>query len=83
MFGYKKYVTVIMDGTDRRIVREIIGIINMMCNRRLGKMKCRKLDANHATMKVIDVYTSAEMYRQTRRLIEKAYPGLCIFDVVV
>ena len=83
MFGYKNYVTVIMDGSDRKVVRDVIGIINMMCNRRFRKMRCRKLDAGHPTMKVIRTYTSAETYRQTRLLIEKVYPGLCTFDAIV
>lgn len=83
MFGYKKYVTVIMDGSDRYVVREILGIVNMVTKRRFGKMRCRKLDSNHPTMKIIKTWTNAETYRQMRRTIELQYPGLCAFDVTI
>ena len=44
MFGYKKYVTVIMDGSSKFVNQEIAGMIDMMTNRRIGRSKCHAFD---------------------------------------
>lgn len=79
MFGYERYVTVIMDGSSNFANREIAGIIDMATRRRIGKSKCRTLDRKHPTMKVITRFTSARRYWEAKRLIEKDYPGVCTF----
>ena len=81
MFGYKKYVTVIMDGSSKFVNQEIAGMIDMMTNRRIGKSKCRAFDKSHPTMKVIKRYTNPIRYWEAKRLIEQFYPGVCTFDV--
>jgi hypothetical protein len=83
MFGYKIYKTVIMDGTNLFVNREITGIIDMITRRRIGRSKWRPLDKNHPTMKVIKRFTSVRKYHDARRLIEKSYPGLCTFDATI
>lgn len=79
MFGTKKFTTIIMDGSNENVNREITGIIDMVTRRRIGRTKCRKLDKNHPTMKVFKRRTSWENYRDARMIIEKNYPGLCTF----
>ena len=79
MFGYERFATVIMDGSNEFVNREIAGIIDMVTERRIGRSRCRKLDRNHPTMKVIKRFTSARRYWEARRLIDKYYPGLCTF----
>lgn len=79
MFGYERFTTVIMDGSNEFVNREIAGIIDMMTRRRIGRSRCRKLDRKHPTMKVIKRFTSARRYWEARRLIEKHYPGVCTF----
>lgn len=79
MFGYEIYNTVIMDGSNKVVNREIVGIIDMMTNRRIGRSKCRRFDKSHPTMKVVRRFTSARRYWEARRLIEKTYPGYCTF----
>lgn len=81
MLGYKVYETVIMDGSDTRKNAEIIGIIDMVTRRNIGRSKGRKLSKSYPSMVVIRRFTSAEKYRQAKRLIERNYPGLCSFDV--
>lgn len=79
MFGKKKFVTIIMDGSNEYVNREIAGIMDMVTRRRIGRTKCRKLDKKHPTMKVFKRRTSWENYRDARMIIEKNYPGLCTF----
>lgn len=83
MFGYRKYVTVIMDGSSRFVNREITGMVDMKTRRLFGRSKCRKLDKNHPTMMVIKRYTTPFRYWEAKRLIEQFYPGVCAFDVTV
>lgn len=37
MFGMKKFTTVIMDGSNENVNREITGIIDMVTRRRIGR----------------------------------------------
>ena len=83
MLGYKRYTTIIMDGSNEKTVNEIIGIIDMITRRRIGKSKCRNLDSDHPTMKVIRTFASANTYQSIKRVIEKTYPGLCVFKAIV
>ena len=39
MFGTKKFTTVIMDGSNENVNREITGIIDMVTRRRIGRTK--------------------------------------------
>ena len=83
MFGYKIYTTVIMEGSSKFVNREIVGMIDMVTRRMIGKSKCRSLDRQHPTMKVVKRFTNASRYRDARRLVETYYPGVCAFDVDV
>lgn len=83
MFGYKMYTTVIMDGSSKFVNREITGMIDMVTRRLFGRSRCRAMDSQHPTMKVIKRFTNAERYREARKLIETYYPGVCTFDVDV
>ena len=80
MLGFKVFNTVVMDGSSKFECREIAGIIDMVTNRRFGKSKARSLDKDHPTMKVIKRFTTAERYRQAKLIIEKTYPGNCVYD---
>lgn len=82
-FIVKKFTTVIMDGSDKSIVKDITGVINMMTKERRGKAICRSLDKNHPTMKVIETYTTSRTYNMIREAIEEIYPGLCIFNPIM
>lgn len=83
MFGYKVYKTVIMDGSSRFVNNEITGMIDMVTKRRIGKSRCRKLDKDHPTIKVVKRFTNSIRYWEARRLIEKYYPAVCNFDVPI
>lgn len=83
MLGYKRYNTVIMDGSSKFVNQEIVGMIDMITRKRIGKSKCRPLGKDYPTMMVVKRFTSATKYWETRRAIEKNYPGVCTFDAVL
>ena len=77
----KKFTTVVMDGSDEETVRIIRESMNIVTKERYGEATCRSLNNGHPTIKVIDVYTTTKIYNKIQRMIENAYPGLCVFDV--
>lgn len=83
MLGIKIYKTVIMDGSDKKKVKEITSIFEMMKNKRFGKIKAKPIDKDHPTMLYFTTIMSAQRYHDTRRIINQAYPGLCVFDANV
>lgn len=80
MLGIKKYTTVIMDGSDKKKVKEITSIFEMMKNKRFSRIKAKPIDKDHPTMLAFTTIMSAQRYHDTRRIINDAYPGLCVFD---
>lgn len=81
MLGIKLYKTVIMDGSDKKKVKEITSIFEMMKNKRFSHIKAKPIDKDHPTMLEFKVLMSAQRYHDTRRIINQAYPGLCVFNV--
>lgn len=77
----KKFTTVVMDGSDEETVRIIRESMNIVTEEKYGAATCRSLDGKHPSIKVIDVYTTKKVYDKIQRMIEDAYPGLCVFDV--
>lgn len=83
MFGWRIYKTVIMDGSSKFVNREIVGIMDMMTRRKIGRSRCRRLDRQHPTTMVIRRFTSINRYHDARRMVEKFYPGVCCWDVTI
>ena len=79
-FIVKDYATVVMDGSNTEIVRNIIEMIDAITNGRRGPMSCHLLDKQHPTTMVIKTKTDVNTYGFIQRVIEKLYPGLCIFN---
>lgn len=74
------FVTVIMDGSDKGIVKCIMEVIDMVTQEYYGKSTCRDFDADHPTMKVIETITDKATYEEVSSAIEGLYPGLCVFN---
>lgn len=72
--------TVIMDGSDRRTVREIMRLIDAVSGTKHGKAKCRRLDGKHPTAKVIISKSTGRVYDKIREILDERYPGLCIYN---
>ena len=79
MLGFKFYKTVIMDGSNKRVVDEITSTFEMTLGKKF-RIKAKPIDKDHPTMLVFTTLASANRYHDTRRLINKTYPGLCVFD---
>lgn len=82
-YGYKNYVTVIMDGSDKGKVRHITNLFDMATDEQMYgfRASCRPLDSRHPTMIVIEsMLPSDRDYEVIRRMIESIYPGLCVFN---
>lgn len=77
----KKFTTVVMDGSNEETVRIIRESMNIVTEERYGEATCRSSDNGNPTIKVIDVITTKKIYNKIQRMIENAYPGLCVFDV--
>ena len=82
MLGFKIYKTVIMDGSNKKLVDEITSTFEMMLGKKF-RIKAKPIDKDHPTMMVFTTFTSANRYHDTRRLINRTYPGLCVFDANV
>lgn len=84
MFGNKeKRSFVVMDGSDPRFMKEIIGVAEMMTGKThwFNKIRPRKLDKSHPTMKVISIKCGFEQFYRLQSILTCLYPEQCIFDV--
>lgn len=74
---------VVMDGSDKRFVREIIGVIEMimgkpgMFNKR--KIKHQRMAKDLPTMRVFTITSDYRRWSVLREILEKHYPEQCIF----
>lgn len=83
MEGIKTIATVIMDGSDRSIVKDIIDTVDLITGNRHGKSRVRAIDSAHPTMKVVETITNYDTYAIIKEVIEVGYPGLCVFNALV
>lgn len=83
MIKNKKSNVVIMDGTNTKVLKSIIGVIEMINGKFRGKIECRDAGDNYPSMKVIEFKTDKERLNEIQEIIEESYPALCLFDVVV
>lgn len=79
----------IMDGSDKVFVCNIIGYVEMTIGaifwynklKLFKRVKCQKLDRNHPSMKVVTVKCTYRDYCEIRKFLTEKYPEQCIFDV--
>lgn len=88
MFGKKvERNFVVMDGSDKHFMKEVIGVTEMVTgntrwiNRLRKNIKCRALDRNHPTMKVVTVRSGYRKFNELRKMLTEKYPAQCVFDV--
>lgn len=85
MFGkdLKERKFVVMDGSDKRFVKEIIGVIEMTVGKpRIfngKKIKYQRMNPDHPTMLVFTVKSNYRSWDMMRRILEKQYPAQCVF----
>ena len=85
----KKRSFVVMDGSDKGFMDQIIGVAEMVTgNMRFidkikGNVKYRMLDRNHPTMKVVTVKSDYKSFDEMRKILEKKFPEQVCFDAVL
>ena len=79
----KTFNTVVMDASDESVMRNITDSIDIVTRERCGKSISRPFDGDHPTMKVIVTRTSKRTYKTVQEMIERAYPGLCVFSAIM
>lgn len=75
----KKRKFVIMDGSDVQYVNEIKGLAKMVIGR-FKRIKIRKIDRDHPTMKVVTIRSGYRKWSELRKIIERDHSEQCIFD---
>lgn len=79
----REFNTVVMDGSNEEVMRTITEAIDIVTKEKYGKSTSRNFDNEHPTMKVIVTRTTERTYKTIRGMIERAYPGLCIFNAMM
>lgn len=74
----KDFDTVILNGSDENVVRNITEAINIVTKERYGETTSRTLGSD-SNVKVVSTRTTARTYKKIRGMIEQAYPNTCIF----
>jgi hypothetical protein len=85
----KERYFLIMDGSDKNFVRNIIGYVEMAVGnifwynklKWFKRVKCHNLDRNHPSIKVVTVKSTYRDYCEVRKFLTEKYPEQCIFDV--
>lgn len=75
-----KRTILVMDGSNEKIVGNIIELVDHIAKELSVKAICRDLDGGHPTIKIIETAMDEERFVVTQDLIERRYPGLCVFD---
>ena len=88
MFGknVKERSFLIMDGSDKNYVKEIKSLCKMyigrswIINNLFGRIKIRRLDRNHPTMKVVTIRSTYRPFSDLRKTLERDHSEQCVFD---
>lgn len=78
----EKYVTLVMDGSDVKVLSNIINVIDALAGTRNGETVYSPLDSNHPTLMILETFTNSRIYKTIEKVIESMYPGLCVFNPV-
>ena len=76
----EKCTIVIMDGSHRGLVDNIIELVDHITKELFVRSTCRQLDRRHPTMLVVETMMEDERYEKLQHLLETSYPGLCIYN---
>ena len=74
----RNYQTLIMDGSDPYVVRDILLMIDLIT----GDFETinHPLDEEHPSIIVLETKTNKDVYELIEVVIESEFPGLCIFN---
>lgn len=77
----KKYVTVIMDGSNKSVVEHIRLACDLVNQCEIGSAVCYPLSDEHPNVVIVETITTRKLYNDIKSVIEETYPGLCLFNV--
>ena len=82
--GEKRNV-VIMDGTNKKVVKDIVSIIEMLTGRMrwFNKIRPKKIDRQHPNMLAIKFRMTESDFGYLQRLLDKEHPAQCAYDVIL
>ena len=74
----RNYQTLIMDGSDPYVVRDILLMIDLIT----GDFETINypLDEEHPSIIVLETKTNEDVYDLIEMVIESEFPGLCVFN---
>lgn len=80
---FKENFMIIMEnGSEKEVVENITGIVDMMIKKRYGKTISRMLDESNPDLRVIVVRATYKNFNVIREIIEAQYPKFCTFKHV-
>ena len=79
----RKFATVVMDGSNKDVLNEIIGIHGSYVYPNDNKISCRPMSKDHPTMMVIKLKCTKKVYDSITAAVEKKFPGLCVFNAKI
>lgn len=79
----KNFNTVVWDGSDSRVLRNIIGVIGMIGFPKGGNLTYRLLDEDHPTTYVIEGEMKEKDYVTIQNVLDERFPGLCAYGVAI
>lgn len=76
---------VIMDASRKEMLNDIKSVVEMFTGRTkwFNRIRPKKLDKNHPTMKIIKFKMNKDDFACLKRLLEHEHPGQCSYDVVL
>lgn len=77
----REFNTVVMDASDENVVRNISEAIDIVTKERHGSSTIKPFDEKRPSMMVIVTRTTKRTYKTIQNMVERAYPGLCVFSV--
>lgn len=79
----RKFITVVIDGSDEDLVYFIKSTIDEMTNKEHGEAICSPLKKGYSSMMLIETTTESRTYASIQYVIEKVLPGKCLFNYTV
>ena len=79
----RKFATVVMDGSNKDALNEIIGIHGSYVDHNDNKISCLTMCKNNPTIIVIKLKCIKKIYDSFTAAVEKKFPGLCVFNAKV
>lgn len=79
----KKHNIVVMDGSDRFVMNNIVRVVGMCAYPHGGNFDYHKLDEAHPNMMIVKFKANTKQFNRIMVILDTIYPALCNYDVAV